>query len=87
MKLLIKLAIVLGGYLLAVGAAFAAVALNEARLSALPEPASDGMAAFGDLVLAVLVFGAVSVLPTGAAIYFLVTGRRNAGTRPVGSAG
>ena len=76
MKPLIKVVIVLGGYLLAVIAARAAVALNMARLRALPDPPSDGMSAFGDLVLFVFVFGVLALLPTGAALFFLLAKKR-----------
>ena len=71
-----RVVIVLGGYLLALLAGYTAVALNEGRLSALPQPASDGMAAFGDLVLFILVFGALAVLPTAGALYFILKGKK-----------
>jgi hypothetical protein len=71
MKPLLKVALVAGGYLLALLAALAAVALHAAFGSEAGGPSSGGMAAFGDLVLFVAVFGALAVVPTGAGLYFL----------------
>jgi hypothetical protein len=76
MKPAIKVAIVAGGYLLAFVLAFAAVALHAALVSESGPPASDGMSAFGDLLLFVAVFGTVSLLPTGAALFFLLSKKK-----------
>lgn len=71
MKPVLKVAIVAGGYLLAVLMASAAVALHAALTGESGAQASGGMSAFGDLVLFVAVFGAVALVPTGAAFFFL----------------
>ena len=71
MKPLLKVAIVAGGYLLAILLACAAVALHMALTSDSGAQASGGMAAFGDLVLFIAVFGAVALVPTGAAFFFI----------------
>ena len=73
MKPPIKVAIVAGGYLLAFVLAYAAVALHTAWVNESGPLASDGMSAFGDLVLFVAVFGTVSLLTTGAALFFLLS--------------
>jgi hypothetical protein len=64
MKPPIKVAIVAGCYLLAFVLAFAAVALHTALVNESGLPSSDGMSAFGDLVLFVAVFGTGSLLTT-----------------------
>jgi len=71
MKPALKVALIVGGYLLALLAATAAVALHAALASESGTQASDGMSAFGDLVLFVVVFGAVALVPTGAGLFFL----------------
>jgi hypothetical protein len=71
MKPALKVALVIGGYLMAFLAATAAVALHAALASESGTQASGGMSAFGDLVLFVAVFGAVALVPTGAAFFFL----------------
>jgi hypothetical protein len=76
MKPAIKVAIVAGGYLLAFVLAYAAVALHTALVNESGPPASDGMSAFGDLVLFVVVLGTVSLLPTGAALFFLLSKKK-----------
>jgi hypothetical protein len=67
----VKFAIVVGGYLLALLMACAAVALHVAITSVTDPQSSGGMYAFGDMVLFVVVFGAVTLVPTGAAVFFL----------------
>jgi hypothetical protein len=76
MKPVHKVAIVAGGYLVAFVLASTAVALHAALASESGERASDGMSAFGDLVLFVAVFGGVALVPTGAAIFFLLSRKR-----------
>lgn len=73
---MLKVAIVVGGYLIAFVMAAAAVALHAALTSQSAAQASAGMAAFGDLVLFVAVFGAVALAPTGAAIFFLFSKKK-----------
>jgi hypothetical protein len=76
MKPAVKVAIVAGGYLLAFLMASAAVALHAALAGDSGAQASGGMSAFGDLVLFVAVFGAVAVVPTGAAFFLLLSKKK-----------
>ena len=76
MKPILKVAIVAGGYLLAFLMASAAVALHAALTSESGARDSGGMSAFGDLVLFVAVFGAVALVPTGAAFFFLLSKKK-----------
>ena len=76
MKPVLKVAIVAGGYLLAFLLASAAVALHVLLTGESGAQASGGMAAFGDLVLFVVVFGAVALVPTGAAFFFLLSKKK-----------
>jgi hypothetical protein len=76
MKLVLKVAIVAGGYLLAFLMASGAVALHAALTSESGAQDSGGMSAFGDLVLFVAVFGAVALVPTGAAFFFLLSKKK-----------
>ena len=71
MKPILKVAIVAAGYVLAILIAWAAVAVHAVLTNGPAAQASAGMSAFGDLVLFVLVFGAVSLVPTGAAVFFI----------------
>jgi hypothetical protein len=76
MKPVLKVAIVAGGYVLAFLMASAAVALKAALTRESDAQASGGMAAFGDLVLFVAVFGAAALAPTGAAFFFLLSKKK-----------
>jgi hypothetical protein len=76
MKPVVKVAIVAGGYLLALLVASAAVALHAALTSESGAQTSDGMSAFGDLVLFVTVFGTIALVPTGAALFFLLSKKK-----------
>ena len=78
MKPVLKVAIVAGGYLLAFLMASAAVALHAALTRESGAQASGGMSAFGDLVLFVAVFGAVALVPTNAAFFFLLSKKKKA---------
>ena len=71
MKALVKFGVVLAGYVAAVLAAGAAVAVRVANTSGPDAQASAGMYAFGDGLLFVAVFSAVALFPTGLALYFL----------------
>jgi len=71
MKALVKIGVVLGGYVAAVLAADAAVAVRVAHTSGPDAQASAGMYAFGDGLLFVAVFGALALVPTGLALWFL----------------
>ena len=71
MKALIKIALVLAGYVAAVLLASAAVAVRIANTSGPDAQASAGMYAFGDGLLFIAVFIAVALFPTGLALWFL----------------
>ncbi len=71
MKAAQKVSVVAGGYLAALVLATVAVGLRMAATSGPAAQASSGMYAFGDAVLFVGVFGVVSLVPTGAGLYFL----------------
>lgn len=64
-----KAALVALGYAAALALATGAVAAHVAMTD--PNDASGGMQAFGDALLFVAVFGTVSLVPTGAALYWL----------------
>ena len=74
MRPLAKVALVAAGYVVAGLVATVVVAVHEA-VTADDSAGSDGMYAFGDLLLFVAVFGLVALFPTCAAIYFLRTRR------------
>ena len=59
-----KLALIGTGYALSVVVGLAAVAVNELRMWADVGQTSDGMAAFGDMILSVLVAGFLGLAPT-----------------------
>jgi hypothetical protein len=71
MNAFVKFGVVLVGYVAAVLAASAAVAVRVANTSGPDAQASAGMYAFGDGLLFVAVFSAVALFPTGLALYFL----------------
>jgi hypothetical protein len=68
---LVKSGAVVAGYVIAVLAASAAVAVRVAHTSGPDSQASAGMYAFGDGLLFLAVFGVVAILPTGLALFFL----------------
>jgi hypothetical protein len=68
MKALAKIGVVLAGYVAAVLAASAAVAVRVAHTSGPDAQASAGMYAFGDGLVFIAVFSAVAVFPTGLAL-------------------
>ena len=59
-----RLAWIAGGYAFAFGAGFAAVAINELRMTEDMAQGSPGMVAFGDMVVFVLAVGVVGLIPT-----------------------
>jgi hypothetical protein len=71
MKALVKSGVVVAGYVAAVLAASAAVAVRIANTSGPDAQASAGMYALGDSLLFVAVFSAVALVPTGLALWFL----------------
>lgn len=76
MKLLTKVALVLGGYVAAFAIALAATSLYIAATGYIDRQTYSGMTAFGDSVLFLFAFAAAAVVPTGAALFFLRPYRR-----------
>ena len=74
-RTLVRSAIVVGGYVVAVAVASAAVAINVAATSGADRQGSSGMYAFGDSMLFLGVFGIAAIPATGAALYFLRSAR------------
>jgi hypothetical protein len=66
-----KFGAITGGYLAAVGAGVAVVAVRNLFIDPAVAQASSGMYAFGDALLFVGVFGLLALIPTGAALYLL----------------
>ena len=64
MRVAKNLGLVAAGYGLSVGGGMAAVALNELRIADDIKQTSGGMAAFGDMIVFVLVAGFLSLAPT-----------------------
>jgi hypothetical protein len=71
MRAAAKFGLVAAGYVAAFLIAAASVAINVAWTSAPDSQASSGMAAFGDSLLFLAVFGLAAVLPTAAGLFFL----------------
>lgn len=71
MNKLLKVVLVITGYLGAFLAAGITFAFCQARASDDPAVYNSGMAAGGDGILVLAVFGAVALLPTALALYFL----------------
>lgn len=76
MRATAKVGLVAIGFVAAVLAAFAVVAINVAATSGPAGQASSGMYAFGDALLFLAVFGVAAVPPVGAALFFLRPHRR-----------
>lgn len=72
-----KAGIVVAGYVAAFVIATAAVAVHEATVNQAEASAAGGMYAFGDLALFVIVFVGLSLIPTVAALFFLLSRRRD----------
>src|ERR1700756_5427731 len=64
MSTAMRLALIAGGYVVAVAGGCAAVAVNEFFMPADIAQGSPGMVAFGDMILLVLAAGFFSLLPT-----------------------
>ena len=73
---LLKIGLVAIGYVAAFLIACAVVAVRIATTSGPDAQASSGMYAFGDALLFAAVFGTCSLVPTGAALFFLRPYRR-----------
>ena len=71
-----NVALVIGGYAIAVLLASGAVALRAAHTSGPDAQASSGMYAFGDAVIWVCVFGLCALIPTGFLLFLLRPHRR-----------
>ena len=72
---IVRVAVVVGGYIAALGVASAAVAINVAATSGPDRQGASGMYAFGDSMLFLGVFGVAAIPATGAALYFLRSSR------------
>lgn len=66
-----KVFIVVGGYVLALLVAFAAVWIHVAMTSGPDRQGASGMYAFGDSIFFLWTFGVAAVPATGAALFFL----------------
>src|SRR5580765_6776521 len=71
MKTPAKIGLVAVGYVAAILAATAAVAIRTALTPDAVEQASSGMYAFGDALLFIGVFSVIALIPTGIALFFL----------------
>jgi hypothetical protein len=67
-----RLAWIAAGYAVCIGVGIAAVAVNELRMLAEAAQSSSGMAAFGDVILFVLVTGFFGLVPTWFALTLFV---------------
>jgi hypothetical protein len=67
----VKIGIVIGGYILALAGASAATYIQELSTRGTDPQASQGMFAFGQSMLFLLVFGGLALIPTVLAVYFL----------------
>lgn len=63
-----KVSVVVGGFLAALAAAWAAMEIRQSLNAADP---SQGMQAFGDFLLGLAVFGVLATIPAGLALYWL----------------
>ena len=71
MSRLAKFGLIIGGYAFACLAAGGVASLNQLFTQDTASQASAGMAAFGDFILFILIFGFLALFPTGIALYFL----------------
>jgi len=67
----VKVAIVLAGLVVALGAAALAVFFRQQLTQGPEADASSGMYAFGDLLLGIAVFGAVALVPLALGLFWL----------------
>jgi hypothetical protein len=66
-----KIGIVIAGYILALVGAFLAVYIRELATRGTDAQASQGMYAFGEDILFLVVFGVLALVPTALGFYFL----------------
>jgi hypothetical protein len=71
MRPLVKVALVVGGYLCALLVASAVVAIHMAATNGPDWQGSSGMLAFGEALLFLVVFGVAAVPPSCAVLFFL----------------
>ena len=71
MRPIVKVGLIVAGYVLACLAAFAVVAIHAAATSSSDDQGSSGMYAFGDSLLFLAVFAVAAVPSTAAALYLL----------------
>ena len=71
MSKLVKVGVVLGGYIGAFVAASILVYIRQLLTSGPAAQAASGMYAWGDLMLFVMAFTILALIPTGFALYFL----------------
>ena len=71
MKTPVKIGIVVAGYILACVAAYIATYIQELATRGTDAQASQGMFAFGQSILFMLVFGGLALIPTVLGFYFL----------------
>jgi hypothetical protein len=71
-----KLALVLAGYALAIASSIVSVLVYDSRFTPADNQAMGGMIAGGEMMLAGAVFCALSLPPTGLALWFLRGSRR-----------
>jgi hypothetical protein len=71
MKTSSRIGLVLGGYAVALGVAFALVYIRDLLTAGTDAQASQGMYAWGDSILFIAAFSVTALIPTGLALYFL----------------
>jgi hypothetical protein len=67
----VKIGIVIAGYIIALIVAFVAVYIRELATQGTDAQASQGMFAFGETILFLVVLGVLALVPTALAFYFL----------------
>jgi hypothetical protein len=76
MKPILKVGLIIGGYIAAFLIASVTIAIWIAMTSGPEARAASGMYAFGDALLFIAVFGVSALVPTGGALFFLRPYRR-----------
>ncbi len=70
---LLKVCIVIGGYIAAFAAAWVGEDIYEGLTQVMRSQSSGGMVAEGDSIMFFFLFGAMALIPTGLALYFTRT--------------